>query len=446
MVRSKLSPRDQQEITRLYRGGETTTTLAEQFGVSISTVTRILKENIPADEYQRLVSQKRSAARRKETDKDSASEFSTRSKPSLNLLNDDPDPSPRRYLKPRTSVAPVESVPVPSLDPDGWEDTRTGSEEPDLFEAASDQDEAWPAAQSSRLGPQQFDPQGFAPSEWSLDQEQDQPAPRASDSTLRADPYPYEEDDEDLEDDDEFEDDEDLDDDLEEDEGDLEDDDEDLEDDDEDLDEDLDEDDEDLEDDDEDLDEDLDEDDEDLEDEDDDSEEEDDWEDSPLPLARRNLTAPDRLTSEDLDDEDLDDDLEEDEFEEDLPSQPSHQAPGVPVAQILPLEELDPPHTCYVVIDRYQELTTRPLSDLIPTEVVTSLQSQISHQEAARAQTLPIFDSHRVARRFSDMNRRSGSQPHRVIRFSGHLIEIVSPQLQSKGITHLLVDGQVYRL
>jgi hypothetical protein len=44
------------------------------------------------------------------------------------------------------------------------------------------------------------------------------------------------------------------------------------------------------------------------------------------------------------------------------------------------------------------------------------------------------------------MCRRSGGPPHSVIRFPGYLIEVVRAQLHDKGITHLLVDGQVYSL
>ncbi len=44
--------------------------LAEQFRVSLATITRVLKENIPPDEYQQLIQLRRSAARRKDRDKE----------------------------------------------------------------------------------------------------------------------------------------------------------------------------------------------------------------------------------------------------------------------------------------------------------------------------------------------------------------------------------------
>jgi hypothetical protein len=67
MARSKLSEQEQQQIVSAYRGSAATAVeLAEQFQVSITTITRVLKENIAADEYQRLIHLKRSAARRKD--------------------------------------------------------------------------------------------------------------------------------------------------------------------------------------------------------------------------------------------------------------------------------------------------------------------------------------------------------------------------------------------
>lgn len=56
----KLALDDKQEILRLYRESDATTTqLAKQFGISTSTVLRLLQELIPAEEYRQLVGQKR---------------------------------------------------------------------------------------------------------------------------------------------------------------------------------------------------------------------------------------------------------------------------------------------------------------------------------------------------------------------------------------------------
>ena len=61
MASSKLSDADKQMILDLYRQpAETTSTLAERYGVSSSTISRVLKQNIPAEEYGQLIQQKRS--------------------------------------------------------------------------------------------------------------------------------------------------------------------------------------------------------------------------------------------------------------------------------------------------------------------------------------------------------------------------------------------------
>ena len=51
-----------------------------------------------------------------------------------------------------------------------------------------------------------------------------------------------------------------------------------------------------------------------------------------------------------------------------------------------------------------------------------------------------MFDNHRVARRFSRNKQRVIKVP------DGNLIMRTRPYLQAKGITRLLVDGQVFDL
>ena len=58
----KLTDSDKQEILKLYReSAETTSTLAERYGVSNSTISRLLKSTLPEEEYEYLVSLKRAA-------------------------------------------------------------------------------------------------------------------------------------------------------------------------------------------------------------------------------------------------------------------------------------------------------------------------------------------------------------------------------------------------
>ncbi|MEM9567855.1 MAG: transposase [Cyanobacteria bacterium P01_E01_bin.34] len=115
-------------------------------------------------------------------------------------------------------------------------------------------------------------------------------------------------------------------------------------------------------------------------------------------------------------------------------SAPAQQDP----INILALAEEDLPGQCFAVVDRFQELTTCPLQEFnhlgdIPNEL-------------AEAKALPLFDSHRVARRFSDRFRHRGRHKHRVIGFPSYFLSTAREQLQEKGITHLLLDNQIYKL
>jgi hypothetical protein len=286
MARSKLSEQEQQQIVSAYRGSAATAVeLAEQFQVSITTITRVLKENIAADEYQRLIHLKRSAARRKDMGE----------KAVVGGI-----PAPEQQILPLEPELPFSS---PSLQPnanDEGEDNTAGTES------------------LPKLPPEE------------------------------------------------------------------------------------------------------------------------------LPLAaglREDLEDVEEETEEDRDLEDEDEDdpdyplEDEDGPEEDPLTDPSYQI------QVLPLEELTLPETCYVVVDRYQELTTRPLKEFFGS-------GSLPIEGIDNANTLPIFDNHKVARRFSEMSRRGSNTypPYRVIQFPGYILEIVRTQLQKKGITHLLMDGQIYSL
>jgi transposase-like protein len=140
---------------------------------------------------------------------------------------------------------------------------------------------------------------------------------------------------------------------------------------------------------------------------------------------------------EDFADEDDDDDLDDLEDDEDDDEEGDGDLTAVQVQskafiQVLPLSEALIPKTCYLVVDRASELITRPLRDFaelgqIPTEEI-------------QAKTLPIFDNHRVARRFSRRMQRVVKVP------DGRVLQKVGAYLQAKGITRLLIDGQVYSI
>ncbi|PZO53824.1 MAG: hypothetical protein DCF15_12415 [Phormidesmis priestleyi] len=100
--------------------------------------------------------------------------------------------------------------------------------------------------------------------------------------------------------------------------------------------------------------------------------------------------------------------------------------------EIMPLNEAVLPKPCYLVVDMRSELITRPLSDFADLGQIPTAEE--------KAKTLPVFDNHRVARRFSRNKQRVIKVP------DGSLITRTSPYLQAKGITRLLVDGQVFDL
>jgi len=136
----------------------------------------------------------------------------------------------------------------------------------------------------------------------------------------------------------------------------------------------------------------------------------------------------------DLDDDDdlEDDDEDEDEDDDEQPFPAPRQIRSRSLIQVLPLSEATLPRTCYLVIDRASELITRPLRDFGDLGQIPSGEFQ--------QKTLPVFDNHRVARRFSTKRDRVIKIP------DGRLLQKTRSYLQAKGITRLLVDGQVYSL
>lgn len=141
----------------------------------------------------------------------------------------------------------------------------------------------------------------------------------------------------------------------------------------------------------------------------------------------------------DLDDgdDDLDEDLDDD-WEDDLGDDHSREflktsftQRGINV-QVLPLSEASLPRTCYLVVDRAAELVARPLREF-------SDLGQIPVDEV-QERTLPIFDNHKVARRFSNRSQRVIKVP------DSRMLQKACYHLQAKGITRLLIDGQVYSL
>jgi transposase-like protein len=165
-----------------------------------------------------------------------------------------------------------------------------------------------------------------------------------------------------------------------------------------------------------------------------------------LPLVESLPLVPAESFDENDDDEneeELDDDLDyedgdledgdEDDWEEDRSIASEIFIPKTKnnsIVQVLPLSTAQIPKICYLVIDRAAELIARPLKDFsdlgkIPAEEVLQ-------------RTLPVFDNHRVARRFSNRAQRVIKVP------DGRMLQKAGTHLQAKGITRLLIDGQVY--
>ncbi|WP_200817589.1 transposase [Calothrix rhizosoleniae] len=129
--------------------------------------------------------------------------------------------------------------------------------------------------------------------------------------------------------------------------------------------------------------------------------------------------------------EDFDDDDDDEEFEETTPIL-RKRISGSSVVQVLPLSTANLPRTCYLVIDRSAELITKPLKDFADLGQIPNLETL--------SNTLPVFDNHRVAKRFSTKRDRVIKVP------DSKMLHKTRYHLNAKGITRLLIDGQVYSL
>lgn len=138
------------------------------------------------------------------------------------------------------------------------------------------------------------------------------------------------------------------------------------------------------------------------------------------------------LLDEAEDNEDLDYLDDDDDDEPETPVIVKRRSSTGALVQVLPLSEASLPKTCYLVIDRASELITRPLREFGD---LGQIPAQEVHQK-----TLPVFDNHRVARRFSTNRDRVIKVP------DSRMLQKARYHLQAKGITRLLVDGQVYSL
>ena len=137
------------------------------------------------------------------------------------------------------------------------------------------------------------------------------------------------------------------------------------------------------------------------------------------------------MFGEDMGSDDLEDSEEDDweEEEEQVTSNPKKKSKEV---EVLPLSQAKFPKTCYLVIDRGANLITKPLKDFNDLGKIPSVETQ--------QKTLPVFDNHRVARRFSNRSQKVIKVP------DGKMIQKTKEHLQAKGIKRILMDGKVYML
>lgn len=353
MTVKKLSDSDKQEILNLYRQtGETTSTLAERYGVSNSTISRHLKSTLPEEEYEALISLKRAARTPGGGDTNPTTIPLSESEPDVlvatpstetdTIQDAEPTPNSKRLRRRSSAVAKpnkekpaIEQVQLQLLDTSS---DIAGSSAPPFIQDVDTQDlynDVELPSSANELN------QDSASTPVSQPKSLDRPTSVAnSNSTTLAED------------------------------------------------------------------------------------------------ASAEASALAEMLGEDLLDDseelmELDEDLDEDDLDDDTPII-TRRVPSEMLVQVLPLSEALLPKTCYLVIDRASELITRPLRDFGDL-------GQIPTQEVQQ-KTLPVFDNHRVARRFSTKRDRVIKVP------DSRMLQKARSHLQAKGITRLLIDGHVYSL
>ena len=157
-----------------------------------------------------------------------------------------------------------------------------------------------------------------------------------------------------------------------------------------------------------------------------------------LPPVTEEISA---ILDEDFgEDEDEDDDDEDNSDDDDgeiyTDAEAQRDLTALHVQQfmrVIPLDKALMPRICYVVVDRSAELVVRPLKDFGDMGQVPISSDQ--------TMTLPIFDNPRGAKRFAN------ARTERVIKVpDSQVFRKTSDNLRSKGITYLFIEGQLYSL
>ncbi|MGF1457428.1 MAG: helix-turn-helix domain-containing protein [Leptolyngbyaceae cyanobacterium] len=144
--------------------------------------------------------------------------------------------------------------------------------------------------------------------------------------------------------------------------------------------------------------------------------------------------VPDGLGDDDFDNDDTDDDWDEDSWDGDDDEEEVAEPapPSEAELSILSFERFSLTKPCYLVVDRLSELITCPLKDFSELGMIPPGEEQ--------ARTLPVFENHKIARRFARRNQRIIKVPNSLI------LNKTQEYLQAKGITRILFNGQVYAL
>jgi transposase-like protein len=344
MAPKKLTEADKTSILKLYHEPEeTTSTLADRFGVSNSTISRLLKASLPQKEYRRLIQQKRSTA-----DKGTTAAISTKT-----AKQEKPSPTKSKAKEEPTEAETTPQVdkPAPKLKPKKIEEA---AEAPPTETPASEANEKPTPVKRSRRRSKSTTQADDSAAQLTLPTEEDQAevpqSPSPGPPKLKTEPVPAE------------------------------------------------------------------------------VEEEEVTETIP--------TDWDEDVSTLDDDYDEDDEDDEDDFEDEGEAWDGDETDGAPhleKLEIAPLTEASLPRLCYVVVERSSsELVALPLRTFAHLGEIPETEGE--------SRTLPVFDNHRVARRFSRRNQRVVKLP------DGNLLYTTSPYLMAKGITRLLIDGQVFAL
>jgi transposase-like protein len=346
MAPRKLSDADRQDILNRYRQPEeTTVTIASHYGVSTSTISRILKQNFSEDEYDALIQQKRSGGYKSSGEQRELSVETPEAPEPEPVAEPFPVPKPSPRLRNRTQPSlPEPAAPTPSTSDRPTSRRRRSGSQSDQLELPSIRSQRADVDEQA-----QYEEDEASASELPVLTAKELKEIEAELGKVKPPEVEEELDDEDLEDDE-------------------------------------------------------------LEDD---------------------------LDDEDLEDDDLEGDFDDEDFDDEVDSaHPDHfatvQIHRGAFVQVLPLSEAEMPRTCYVVVDRSAELITRPLKDFADL-------GQIPEEEIL-AKTLPIFDNHRVAKRFTRRMQRVVKVP------DSRVLQKVGPYLQAKGITRVLIDGNVYSL